>query len=100
MIEDFDPTEFQDIDFLHEIGKLLSAAPLPQVLARIVRFVSDFIKCDSCLIYILDGRELTLRASKNTHVDSVDRLRLKVGQGITGWVAQHKKHVRSEERRV
>jgi signal transduction protein with GAF and PtsI domain len=93
MMESLESAQYQDIDFLHEIGKLLSAAPLPQVLARIVRFVSDFVKCDSCLIYIVDGRELILRASKNPHADSVDRLKIKVGHGITGWVAQHKKHV-------
>ena len=30
-----------------------------------------------------------LRASKNPHADVVDRLTLKVGEGITGWVAAH-----------
>jgi uroporphyrinogen-III synthase len=93
MLETPAPDDFQDIDFLHEIGRRLSAAPLPQVLGRIVRFVSDFVKCDSCFVYILDGRELVLRASKNPHADSLDRLTIKVGQGITGWVAQHKKPV-------
>lgn len=93
MIEAPGGIEYQDIDFLHEIGRGFSAAPLPQVLGRIVRFVSNFIKCDSCFIYILDGRELLLRASKNPHADSLDRLSIKVGQGITGWVAEHKKPV-------
>jgi signal transduction protein with GAF and PtsI domain len=93
MIESAGPEEFQDIDFLHEIGKHLSAAPLPQVLGRVVRFVSDFVGCDSCFVYTLDGRELILRASKNPHAESVDRLSVKLGQGITGWVAQHKKPV-------
>jgi uroporphyrinogen-III synthase len=85
--------EYQDIDFLHEIGKRLSAAPLPQVLGRVVRFVSDFLKCDSCFIYTLEGRELVLRATKNPHAAALDKLTVKVGQGITGWVAQHKKPV-------
>jgi two-component system, response regulator PdtaR len=93
MIENFDSFQYQEVEFLHEIGKLLSAAPLPQILGRVVRSVSDFLKCDSCLIYILDGRELILRASKNPHADSVNRLKIKVGEGITGWVVQHKKHV-------
>jgi hypothetical protein len=56
---------YHDIEFLHELGKRLSAAPLPQVLAQVVRFVSDFVGCDSCFIYVLDGPELILRASKN-----------------------------------
>jgi uroporphyrinogen-III synthase len=34
-----------------------------------------------------------LRASKNPHPEAVDRLYLKVGQGITGWVAQHRQPV-------
>jgi signal transduction protein with GAF and PtsI domain len=84
---------YLDIDFLHELGSRLSAAPLAQVLARVVRFVSDFVKCDSCFVYTLEGHELVLRASKNQHADSVDRLSIKVGQGITGWVAQNKKPV-------
>lgn len=34
-----------------------------------------------------------LRASKNHHPQIVGRLRIKVGQGITGWVAQHREPV-------
>jgi signal transduction protein with GAF and PtsI domain len=84
---------YLDIDFLFETGKRLSAAPLAQVLGRVVRFISDFIGCDSCFIYVLEGRELMLKASKNPHVEALDRLSIHVGQGITGWVAQHKKPV-------
>ena len=53
-------------------------------LTRVVEFASALVKCDSCLIYILEGDELVLRASKNPHPDVVDRLKLRVGQGITG----------------
>ena len=37
--------------------------------------------------------ELVLRASKNPHPDVLDRLKLRVGQGITGWVAEHRQPV-------
>jgi len=80
-----------DVDFLHDVGKLFSAAPLPQVLGKVVRVISDYVRCDSCFIYVLEGRELVLKASKNPHADSVDRLTIPVGHGITGWVAQHKR---------
>ncbi len=33
--------------------------------------------------------ELALRASKNSHPASAGRLKLKLGQGFTDWVAQH-----------
>ena len=54
---------------------------------------SSRTSCDSCFIYLLDGQDLVLRASKNPHKDSLDRLKIQVGQGITGWVAQHKQTV-------
>ena len=86
--------EHRDIDFLHEIGRRIAAAdPFHEVLDRVVEFVSAVVKCDSCFVYILDGNDLVLRASMNPHAEVVDRLRLRMGQGITGWVAEHKKPV-------
>lgn len=83
-----------DIDFLHEIGSRFAAAdPVHTVLSRVVSFVSSVVQCDSCFIYVLDQEELVLRASKNPHPDVVDRLKLRIGQGITGWVAEHRQPV-------
>jgi signal transduction protein with GAF and PtsI domain len=82
-----------DIDFLHEIGSRMYADPLSKVLDRIVRFVTAVMKCDSCFVYILNERDLVLRASKNVHAEVMDRLTIRFGQGITGWVAEHKKPV-------
>jgi uroporphyrinogen-III synthase len=82
------------IDFLHEIGSRIAAAdPLHGVLARVVNFVAAVVHCDSCFVYVLDDDALVLRASKNPHPDVVDRLKLRVGQGITGWVAEHRQPV-------
>ena len=83
-----------DFDVLHEIGSRMAAAdPLHEVLARVVDFAVGVVKCDSCFVYVLQGDELILRASKNPHEDIVDRLKLQVGQGITGWVAEHRETV-------
>jgi signal transduction protein with GAF and PtsI domain len=79
------------IDFLHEIGSRMAASdPLHEVLDRVLLFVSEAVKCDSCFVYVMEGDELVLRASKNPHPEVVDRLKLRVGQGITGWVAEHR----------
>src|SRR6266404_7272114 len=79
------------VDFLHELGsRMASADALHEVLARVVDFASALVRCDSCLIYVLENQELLLRASKNPHAEVVDRLKLQVGEGITGWVAEHK----------
>lgn len=83
-----------DIDFLHEISSRMAAAdPLHEVLAQIVEFASALVKCDSCFVYVVEDDELVLRASKNPHAEVIDRLKLKMGQGITGWVAEHREPV-------
>ncbi len=86
--------ENTEADFLHEIGSRIAAAdPLHEVLARVVECVSVVVKCDSCFAYVLENSELVLRASKNPHPEVVDRLAMHVGQGITGWVAEHRQPV-------
>jgi len=88
--DEFDVKDKTDIDVLHEIGSRIAASdPLHAVLSRVVAFVSSVVQCDSCFIYVLDDDALVLRASKTPHPDVVDRLKLRVGQGITGWVAAH-----------
>ncbi len=82
------------IEALHEIGERIAAAdPLHTVLKLVVEFVSSVVKCDSCFVYVVEGNELILRASQNPHSEVVGRLKLRMGQGITGWVAEHKKPV-------
>src|SRR5574339_905329 len=88
---DVDAKDKTDMDVLHEIGSRIAAAdPLHAVLGRVVDFVSSVVLCDSCFIYVLEEDALVLRASKTPHPDVVDRLKLRVGQGITGWVAEHR----------
>lgn len=89
-MDPFLSVEDSHVDVLHEIGVRLGTADgFHEVLTRVVEFATALVKCDSCLIYVLEGDELVLRASKNPHPEAVDRLKLRVGQGITGWVAEH-----------
>lgn len=82
------------LDFLHEIGSRMAAAsPLREVLERIIDFTSAVVKCDSCFVFVLEDDELVLRASKNPHPEEIDRLTLRLGEGITGWVAKHRQPV-------
>ena len=84
--------EDSHVDVLHEISVRLNAADgFHEVLSRVVEFAAALVKCDSCLIYVLEDDELVLRATKNPHPDAVDRLKLRVGQGITGSVLKHKR---------
>ena len=89
-----DVSDKSDIDLIHEIGSRIAAAdPLHDVLGRVVDLVSTLVLCDSCFIYVLEEDALVLRASKTPHPDVVDRLKLRVGEGITGWVAEHRQPV-------
>jgi signal transduction protein with GAF and PtsI domain len=86
-------THDADVDLLHDLGSSIAASgqdPLHEVLARVLEFAVALVNCDSCFIYVQEQEELVLRASKNPHQEVVDRLKLRVGQGITGWVAEHR----------
>src|SRR6202162_4088501 len=88
------PVKNLELDMLHEIGNRIAAAdPLPEVLGRVVEVISAVVETDSCFVYVLEGTVLVLRASKNPHSEVVDRLKLRVGQGITGWVPEHREPV-------
>ena len=91
------PTQNADdtlVDLLHDIvSRVAGTDLLHRVLERIVDLISGEVECDSCFIYILEGDELVLRASKNPRPEVVDRLKLRIGQGITGWVAEHREPV-------
>src|SRR6267378_2934988 len=83
-----------EVDFLHKMAsRMASADPLQEVLAQIVEFAASVVSCDSCFLYSLEDGDLILRASKNAHPDVIDRLKLRLGQGITGWVAEHRQPV-------
>ena len=83
-----------EFDFLHEIGSRLAAAePLQTVLDRVVEFLHNVIGPDSTFIYVLQNDQLRLEASKNRHPEALDQIALKVGLGMTGWVAEHLKPV-------
>jgi signal transduction protein with GAF and PtsI domain len=84
----------QDVEFLHEIGSRMAAADsLDSILQHILDFIADLVRCDSCLVYVLEGEQLVLSASKNPHAELLHRLGLAMGQGITGWVAEHRQTV-------
>jgi uroporphyrinogen-III synthase len=78
------------LNFLHLVSnRLASADPLHEVLDEIVGFVTDLVNCDSCLIYLVEGKNLVLQASKNAHPELVGNLRIAASSGITGWVAEN-----------
>ena len=81
----------QELRILHQISQSISSTlDLDQVLRQIVELVIDVTRGNACLIYLLDetGDNLVLRASKNPHPRLIGRIAMRVGEGITGWVAK------------
>jgi len=86
----------QELRILHEISQSISATlDLDQVLRQIIDLVIDVTHGDSCLLYLLDetGDNLVLHASKNPHPRLIGKIAVRMGEGITGWVAQEVQRV-------
>ncbi|MFA6215067.1 MAG: GAF and ANTAR domain-containing protein [Patescibacteria group bacterium] len=66
---------------------------LREILDNIAKIIGKITKADSCFIYLISGEEVILKASQNPHHSNLSRVKMKVGEGITGWVAETKKSV-------
>ncbi len=64
---------------------------LQEVLQGIVTLISEFMECDSCLVYLLDHAELVLCASNTPHPSTIGKVRLRLSEGLTGWVARERR---------
>jgi GAF domain-containing protein len=76
---------------LSEIGRALNSAwALEPTLDLISRKTTQIMGVDSCSIYLLqpDGEQLTLKATTGLAHEAIDRAKLLLGEGLTGWAAQ------------
>lgn len=64
---------------------------LPDILKGINKIIVEFTQCDACLIYLIDAGELVLCSSNKNNPEALGRVRLKVSEGLTGWVARERK---------
>lgn len=81
------------VAMLHRISNIVSSElSLDEMLGEIVGLTVQVTDCDACLVYLLDRDtdEVVLRASQVPHAAALGTLRMKVGEGVTGWVAEHK----------
>jgi uroporphyrinogen-III synthase len=85
------PPENFNMAYLHGVvSRMTAAVPFADLLKGVVEFATSVVRCDSCFVYILEGNELVLWASRSSHPEAIGRLKLKLGQGITGWAAKHR----------
>ena len=81
------------VSLLHRISSIVSSdRSLEEMLGEIVGLTVQATECDACLVYLVDheAREMVLRASQVPHAADLGELRIKMGEGVTGWVAEHR----------
>ncbi len=86
----------RQIELLHAINRIVSEMPdLDALLQQFSDLIVEQLKADAVLIYLLDENKehLVLRGSHKPHREQIGRLKLKLGEGITGWVAEKRKVV-------
>ncbi len=81
------------VSLLHRISSIVSSElSLDEMLGEIIGLTSQVTGCDACLVYLIEPEsgEIVLRASQVPHAADLGHLRMKIGEGVTGWVAEHK----------
>jgi uroporphyrinogen-III synthase len=82
----------QQLRLLQRISRfIVRETPPGEALDHIVTDVVEFMECDSCLIYVLDKSEVVLCASNTSQHDAIGKVRLKLSEGLTGWVARERR---------
>ncbi len=82
----------QQLQLFQKISRfMVREMSLPEVLQGIVSLVVEFMACDSCLVYLLARGELVLCASNTPHPSTIGNVRLKLSEGLTGWVARERR---------
>lgn len=86
----------REVGLLRRISESISSnLDLDSVLKEIVGIVVQVTRADACLLYLHDkrNRELVLKASNNPNGRLIGRIRLELGEGITGWAARERRVV-------
>ena len=86
----------EELMILHEVAKDISSnLEIKELLKKVVEMVINFTTADSCLIYLYDRKndELILSASSHEEDKNLGAIKLRIGEGVTGWAAKEKKPV-------
>jgi len=86
-----DLPESNEVTVFHELGKALtSSLQLDQVLRTIMEKINEVLRPDTWSLLLMDAdkSELYFQIATGRGADSLKDVRIKVGQGLAGWVAQ------------
>lgn len=86
--------EHMEIISLEEISMLVSSDfDLPQVLQQMAAKMANQLKVSVCSIYLMEGNELVLAATYGFDQSCVGKIRIRIGEGITGIVAKDRQYI-------
>jgi diguanylate cyclase (GGDEF)-like protein len=83
--------ESNEVAVFHELGKALtSSLQLDQVLRTIMEKINEVLRPDTWSLLLMDveKNELFFQIATGKGAEALKELRIKVGQGLAGWVAQ------------
>ncbi len=84
----------RELNFLVRLAQAAASTQRPdELLELIIRETTSAIGTDVCSLYLLTppGRELLLTATNGLNEGMVGKVTMKVGEGITGWVAESRR---------
>ena len=77
---------------LYGVIKLVSSSlELVPMLQGVVDLATEATGCHACFIYLLEDSELVIRAASPVFGEAVGNVRFSVQEGLTGWVARHRR---------
>ncbi|HEX9362953.1 MAG TPA: GAF domain-containing protein [Candidatus Dormibacteraeota bacterium] len=85
----------RELSFLVRLAQAAASTPRPdELLELIIRETTSAIGTDVCSLYLLTpNQHLLLTATNGLNEKMVGKVTMKVGEGITGWVAESRKPV-------
>ena len=92
--------QLERLSLFHEVGKALaSTLDLQKILQTIMEKISDFLQPDTWSLLMLDekGHELYYEMAIGTNANQLKDIRVRMGEGIAGWVAEHGEPVLVED---
>ena len=82
----------EQLALLHRVSGIVSSSmSLEKMLEELVGLIVSVTSCDACLVYLLEesAGEIVLCASQLPHATEIGRIRMKIGEGVAGWVAKN-----------
>ena len=89
----FHPSREQLNSLLSVSTLLTSSIDLPSLLKLIVTSVTELLGCEASSLFLVDqtGEQLVLTIATGPVSSEIKEFRLSMGEGIVGWVGQHRK---------